>query len=32
MNIYIDFIASKSHRMLNLLYRTCKEISDSQEI
>ena len=29
-NEHIDFIASKSHRMLNLLYRTCKEISDTQ--
>jgi hypothetical protein len=24
-NEHIDFIALKSHRMLNLLYRTCKE-------
>ena len=29
-NEHIDFIASKSHRMLNFLYRTCKEISDTQ--
>ena len=29
-NEHIDFIASKSHRMLNLLYRTCKGISDTQ--
>lgn len=29
-NEHIDFITSKSHRMLNLLYRTCKKISDTQ--
>lgn len=29
-NEHIDFIVSKSHRMLNLLYRTCKDISDTQ--
>ena len=27
---HIDFIASKSHRMLNLLYCTCKEINNTQ--
>ena len=29
-NEHIDNNASKSHRMPNLLYRTCKEISDTQ--
>lgn len=29
-NEHIDFVASKSHRMLNPLYLTCKEINDTQ--